>query len=210
MVEYMNHMGTDDTVCDAARVSMDKAAILFTKEQNKRLLVYLAKNQHWSPFSHTSLQMRFEAPIFVARQLAKHQVGFAWNEVSRRYVSSDPICWYPEFFRMRPENIKQGSGLDPHPRTSMHKAAYSAVCHTALKAYKQMVDDGICPEQARAVLPQSMMTQWIWTGSLYAWHRMYKLRIDTHAQAEVQIYARKVANICRHNYPDAWSALEAS
>jgi thymidylate synthase (FAD) len=209
LVQYMNHMGTDNTVCDSARVSMDKTADAFTPHQNERLITYLAKHNHWSPFAHCTLQFRFKAPIFVARQLAKHQVGFSWNEVSRRYVNTAPEFWVPDSFRSAAENVKQGSSDTINMFTSSHRLALHNSCRTALQAYNAMLADGVCAEQARAILPQSMMTDWIWTGSLYGWSRMYDLRIDSHSQREVQHYAHLVGAICAKLFPLSWRALSS-
>lgn len=208
LVQYVDHMGSDDAVCDAARVSMNKSADLFTVGQNERLINYLAKHNHWSPFSHTSIKMRFKAPIFIARQLAKHQVGFAWNEVSRRYVSDEPEFWLPQTFRQKADNVKQGSIQDPINDSSLERAHWEIHYMRCLDHYDHMVKRmNMCPEQARAYLPQSMMTEWVWTGSLYAWSRMYNLRADHHAQREVQFYAHCVADICRKHFPLSWEAL---
>lgn len=210
MVEYIMHMGDDETVCNAARVSFDKTADMFSVGQNERLINYLAKHNHWSPFSHCSVQLRFTAPIFIARQLAKHQIGFAWNEISRRYVDSKPSFWYPESceFRMKAENVKQGSSDTVHPKSMEYMREWDELTDRAEKLYNTMVEDGVCAEQARAILPQSMTTQWIWTGSLYAWSRMYNLRIDSHAQLEVQWYAREVDLIICNLFPMSWRALK--
>ncbi len=207
IVTYMSHMGSDETVCDAARVSMDKTADMFSVTQNNRLINYLARHNHWSPFSHCFVQMRFKAPIFIARQLAKHQVGFAWNEVSRRYVSSTPKIWWPKKFRQKADNVKQGSLLEAHPNTEEFESEYINACNGLVDLYEKMVEAGVCPEQARAVLPQSTYTEWVWSGSLYAWSRMYRLRVDKHAQAEVQEYAYLVGEICQQKFPMSWDAL---
>lgn len=208
LVQYVDHMGDDDSVCDAARVSMNKSADLFTVGQNERLITYLAKHNHWSPFSHTSIKMRFKAPIFIARQLAKHQVGFAWNEVSRRYVSDEPEFWLPHTFRQKADNVKQGSLQDPIADPALEYSRWETHHRRCLEHYNVMVNElNMCPEQARAYLPQSMMTEWIWTGSLYAWSRMYNLRADHHSQREVQFYAHRVAAICRKYFPISWEAL---
>lgn len=200
-------MGTDNSVCDAARVSMDKVSTQFTDAQNASLLNYLAKHNHWSPFAHCMVSFRFKAPIFIARQFQKHQVGFAWNEVSRRYVSSAPEFWSPPFFRQKAPSVKQGSLPTPHDGSAFYVEMMDQLTITAQTLYNAMIKDGVCPEQARAVLPQSMMTEWIWTGSLYAWARMYDLRIDPHAQAECAPYALLVDKQCRELFPLAWSAL---
>ena len=207
LVQYVDHMGDDDAVCDAARVSMNKSSDLFTVGQNEKLINYLAKHNHWSPFSHCQIKMRFKAPIFVARQLQKHQVGFAWNEVSRRYVNVSPDFWLPFELRQKAENIKQGSSNVIHPDTDLFKMEIDDLTYRASILYEDMIRRGICAEQARMVLPQNMMTEWIWTGSLYAWNRMYKLRSDPHAQFECRIYADLVNKICSSHFPISWRAL---
>lgn len=209
MVDYIMHMGDDETVCNAARVSMDKTADMFTVNQNAKLITYLAKHNHWSPFAHCTIQMRFTAPIFIARQLAKHQIGFAWNEVSRRYVDTLPSFWFPESMelRMRADNVKQGSSDVVHPESKNFMHRWENLHLHAEVLYRDMIDKGVCPEQARAILPQTMTTQWIWTGSLYAWSRMYKLRADPHAQREVQSYAHQVGEIASKYFPLSWNAL---
>jgi thymidylate synthase (FAD) len=209
MVDYINHMGDDDTVCNAARVSMDKTADMFSVNQNAKLIAYLAKHNHWSPFAHCTLQLRFTAPIFVARQLAKHQIGFAWNEVSRRYVDSKPSFWLPDSleFRKRADNVKQGSSDEIHPDSARFAQKWEDLHMYSEMVYNDMIYKGVCPEQARAILPQTMITQWMWTGSLYAWSRMFKLRIDPHAQREVQSYAQQVGDIATKYFPLSWNAL---
>ena len=207
LVQYVDHMGNDESVCDAARVSMNKSADLFTVNQNERLIQYLAKHNHWSPFSHCMVKMRFKAPIFIARQLQKHQVGFSWNEVSRRYVNEEPEYWIPDNVRPKSENVKQGSLMVPHSESFeliRDMLTVTSACH---EEYMRMIDMGVCPEQARAILPQNTMTEWIWTGSLYGWARMFNLRADPHAQLEVQRYAYKVDTICRRWFPLSWRAL---
>jgi thymidylate synthase (FAD) len=206
LVEYIDHMGTDASVVNAARVSFDKLAENYSPEQNDKLIKFLAKHKHWSPFSHTSISMRFKAPVFIARQLAKHQIGFAWNEISRRYVDFTPDCWIPDAFRMRAENKKQGSSDEVITDPSI-MLDYKNMCSAALIMYDRLLERGVCPEQARAVLPQAMYTEWIWTGSLYAWLRMAMLRSHDTAQAEVRVYAKAVGSICNNLFPISWSAL---
>jgi thymidylate synthase (FAD) len=207
MLTYVDHMGCDESVCDAARVSMNKTADLFTVTQNERLINYLARHNHWSPFSHCVLKVRVTAPIFIARQLAKHQVGFSWNEVSRRYVSSDPEFWIPDEFRDKADNVKQGSSNTVNYYSQLYKTQLDTLCKQAAGIYSDMLKDNICPEQARAILPQAMMTEWIWTGSLYAWSRMYNLRSDSHSQVEVRSYAAAIGSICDKYFPLSWRAL---
>lgn len=209
-VDLIDHMGSDLTVVNAARVSFDKESSYeedrhgwFLKASDQKLIDYLAKHNHWSPFSHCFLSFRIKAPIFVARQLAKHQVGLSWNEVSRRYVDSDPEFYVPDAWRKRAENVKQGSS-DVTVDTLGSNGAMNAVC---LAAYKTLLAEGVCPEQARMVLPQSMMTEWIWSGSLYAFSRVCKQRLDSHAQLETQQVARVIANECKKNFPISWAAL---
>ncbi len=207
IVEYMNHMGNDYTVCDAARVSMDKDASQFCPSENDRLIRYLATHKHWSPFSHAFVTMRFTAPIFIARQLQKHQIGFAWNEVSRRYVSSSPTFWKPHKWRPIAPSVKQGSKDEYHAEHHYWDIRMDAIHSEAVGLYDLMIANGVCPEQARAILPQSTMTEWIWSGSLCAWARMYNLRNDQHAQSEVRQYAQAVAEILAPLYPVSWTAL---
>jgi len=207
LVQYVDHMGCDDAVCDAARVSMNKTADLFTVSQNEKLINYLAKHNHWSPFSHCHMKLRFKAPIFVARQLMKHQVGFSWNEVSRRYVSDAPEFWYPDYYRVAAENVKQGSGVEPISGNDVWKTDTYYILSKAAEHYDDLIKAGACAEQARSILPQSMMTEWIWTGSLYAWSRMYNLRSDPHAQREVQFYAHRVSEEINRFFPLSWRAL---
>jgi thymidylate synthase (FAD) len=207
-VELLDYMGDDSAVCDAARVSFNKEAVNYTTEQNTKLLKYLAKNDHWSPFAHTSLKFRFRAPMFIARQFQKHVVGFAWNEVSRRYVSNDPEFFIPQSFRKRPDNIKQGSVLEGEtPIEGAVLTAYVDQIREHAKDYKSMISQDICPEQVRMFMPQSMMTEWIWTGSLMAWARFCKLRGDSHAQQECWTYASKVRYEMEDLFPQATLAL---
>ena len=207
IVEYIDHMGTDEDVCDAARVSMNKSADLFTVNQNYKLIEYLAKHNHWSPFAHVTVKMRFRAPIFIARQLAKHQVGFAWNEVSRRYVKDEPQFWWTDQFRNSADNIKQGSSSEINRFADDFASSLKFINNYTKILYENAITNGICPEQARAILPQSMMTEWIWTGSLYGWSRMYALRADSHTQKETQEYAHRVGEICSQYFPISWAAL---
>lgn len=209
IVTYMDHMGNDNSVVDAARVSFDKISSHYDTDKNTKLINYLAKHNHWSPFAHTSIKMRFKAPVFIARQLAKHQVGFAWNEVSRRYIDFVPECWVPNNFRMRAENKKQGSSEEIVNDPEL-LVQYKNMCSASLLMYDRLLEKGVCPEQARAVLPQSMYTEWIWTGSLYAWARMYELRSSDTAQAEVRDYAKAVSAVCLNLFPVSWKALTSA
>jgi thymidylate synthase (FAD) len=209
IVEYVDHMGCDSSVVNAARVSFAKESRYYTDEANAKLISYLARHNHWSPFAHTSVSMRFKAPVFIARQLAKHQIGFAWNEVSRRYIDFVPECWVPNNFRMRAENKKQGSSEEIVNDPEL-LVQYKNMCSASLLMYDRLLEKGVCPEQARAVLPQSMYTEWIWTGSLYAWARMYELRSSDTAQVEVRDYARAVSAVCLNLFPVSWKALTSA
>lgn len=206
-VEYISHMGSDDTVCDAARVSFDKAAANYSADQNGRLIKYLATHGHFTPFTHQQITLRYTVPIFVARQEFKHIVGFTRNEVSRRYVDDAPEFFMPETWRGRPEgSVKQGSGGE-HPASSAWKLAYDDFLGAAKELYEAMIADGIAPEQARIVLPQSMYTSYYVTGSLAAFARFYNQRSDSHAQKEIQDLAEQVGRIIASLYPVSWAAL---
>ena len=212
-VSLIDKMGSDLSVANAARVSFDKVGTLepdgSLSEKDAKLIGYLAKHDHWSPFAHTSLQFRVKAPIFVARQLVKHQVGGVWNEVSRRYVDSPPEFYFPEAWRVRPSgSMKQGSGGE-HPASNAWTISAGINLQQIVQLYEAMVKDGVAPEQARMVLPQNMMTEWIWTGSLVFWARVCKLRLDrSHAQAETAEVAElidkaiKDAGLFQHSW--AW------
>jgi thymidylate synthase (FAD) len=201
-------MGDCLSVVNAARVSFGKQRVALT-DADVNLLGYLAKNGHWSPFAHTSLSIRITAPIFVARQLAKHQVGLSWNEVSRRYVDDAPEFHQPKIWRHRPlDNIKQGSGETLNsPLSSLADRAYESAITATQYAYTTLLHLGVAPEQARAVLPLATLTTWIWTGSLYAFARVCKLRLDSHAQAETREIATEIDAIARQYFPHAWGAL---
>jgi len=212
--EYMTHMGDDLMVANVARVSMGKRHETF-EEGDARLIHYLASNGHWSPFSHPKVQLRLAMPIFVARQWEKHRVGvtrgyelFDQNEISRRYVSDDPEFYTPEKWRAKPEgSIKQGSGCNLANQTAA-RDLYAWGLETALACYKTMLAGGVAPEQARMILPQSMYTQWVETGSLMYWSRLCLQRLDTHAQYEIRHLAQQVDGILRELFPVSWLALQ--
>lgn len=203
-VEYLDHMGNDLTVVNAARVSFDKEHDEFDYKTDRGLIKYLATHNHWSPFAHCSASFRVKAPIFVARQLMKHTVGFSWNEVSRRYVNSEPEFYIPEVWRKAAENVKQGSSDEG---VEFITNPISASCIHALNTYENMLIRGVCAEQARMVLPQNMMTEWVWTGTLYAWARMCALRLDNHTQAETRVIAQVVSDHMAEIYPTSWEFL---
>lgn len=218
-VTLIDSMGSDLSVVNAARVSFDKESdwevgpygdmpggLLLDKDT--KLIGYLAKHGHWSPFSHTFASFRISAPIFVARQLQKHTVGLSWNEVSRRYVDTDPTFYTPDVWRKRAENVKQGSGEPFDPGTAQVLTdQYDYAVRICEQMYHSLLDYGVCPEQARMVLPQSMMTEFIWTGSLYAFARVCKLRLDEHTQKETREIAEQISDIIRPLFPVSWAAL---
>ena len=205
-VELIDTMGTDLTVVNAARVSYSKTKDTFDVVKDEKLIQYLAKHNHWSPFAHASLQFRIKAPIFVARQLVKHQVGLVWNEVSRRYVDFPPELYKPETWRGRPKNSKQGSDgeikLDQTIEYSMESAMESC-----LITYNTLLEKGVAPEQARMVLPQSMMTEWYWSGTLYAFSRICNLRCKPDTQKETRDVADEMSKICDEKFPYSWKYL---
>ena len=219
-----DHMGSDLSVVNAARVSFGKesqpvawmeyeyedgsrcgdlVAILDTRD--RKLVSYLAKHQHLSPFGHAFASFHVKAPIFVARQLVKHKF-LRWNEISRRYVDYVPTLYRPDEWRGRSEDKKQGSSgavfLDNY-RMNQYKGAEGA----ALAAYNALLDAGVCPEQARMVLPQSTMTEWWWSGSLDAFAAMCKLRCAEDTQYETRIVADQISDVMNDLFPVSWGAL---
>lgn len=209
-VEYLDHMGSDLEVVNAARVSFDKESDWepdkILSEKDSKLIDYLAKHTHWSPFSHCYLKFRIKAPIFVARQLQKHTVGLAWNEVSRRYVDSEPEFYFPDTWRAKAENVKQGSeGLIPNQENWTELVKYN-ISETVLD-YLLAIKGGMCPEQARMILPQNTMTEWIWSGSLAAFARVVKLRTDPHSQYETSLVAHGIKYHLDNLFPVSTKAL---
>lgn len=205
-VEYIDHMGSDLSVVNAARCSFAKQHDKFDDTNDTKLINYLARHGHWTPFAHAFVTMRFKAPIAVHAQCGKHQIGFSMNTVSRRYVSDTPELFLPEF-RTKPEgSIKQGSG-ELHPDNLIIQYDYFQMCKSAIELYEQMILDGVAPEQARFVLPQGVYTEWVWSGSLQAWARFYNQRSDTHAQQEIQELANMVNDITKNLFPVSWVAL---
>ena len=217
-VTLIDHMGADLSVVNAARVSFDKESKWVYCEESdgrdkalsgadKKLISYLAKHNHWTPFGHCFASFRIKAPIFVARQLGKHQVGLVWNEVSRRYVDSEPEFYYPDTWRERAENVKQGSSSSPIPNDTSVTMLVKTHCDEAAFKYKAMLKAGVCPEQARAILPQNTYTEWVWSGSLAAFARVCKLRLDPHTQYETQLIAAFINSDLKALYPVSWKAL---
>jgi thymidylate synthase (FAD) len=207
-VQYVSHMGNDLTVANAARVSFNKESEEFGVRDEK-LIQYLAKHNHWTPFAHPQITLRIKAPISIRTQLFKHKQGFVENEVSRRYVTDAPEIYKP-LWRTKPtQNAKQGSeGFveDVSKLETLDQAYYESI-HKAINCYNLLIDQGIAPEQARFVLPQGTSTEWWWTGSLAAYARVYKLRSDPHAQWEVQQYADSISSLIEPLFPISWKAL---
>ena len=206
-VTLVDSMGSDLTVVNAARVSFAKESEVMT-EQEDRLIHYLAEHGHWSPFAHAFLQFRIKAPIFVARQLVKHQVGLSWNEVSRRYVDEPPEFQNPTVWRGRPKNSKQGSDGEVEDQNVPQKILEQTNL-LAFKNYNILIKQGVAPEQARMILPQTMMTEWYWSGSLQAFARVCNQRLDSHSQEETQVIARQIQEQAIAKFPVSWMALSA-
>ena len=208
-IELIDCMGTDLTVVNAARVSFEKHHEELTKGDEK-LIAYLANHNHWTPFGHPQLQFRISAPVFVARQLVKHQVGLVWNEVSRRYVDTVPTFHIPTKWRRRAEDKKQGSSKETMVLNFKITDRVIDLHTHALELYRQLLDAKIAPEQARLVLPQSMYTSWYWTGSLYAFARICKLRTSEDAQEETRNVAEALSDLILPKFPISWKYLQES
>jgi thymidylate synthase (FAD) len=210
-VEALGIFGNDLTVVNAARVSFSKESQTMSLGDEK-LIKYLAKHSHTSPFFHPQIRLRLKMPIFVAREWFRHTVGFARNEVSRRYVDTEPECYIPDCasIRERDSNKKQGS-----KSTAVDNAEYAKECiydltHSAIDTYNALLAAKVAPEVARMVLPQSMYTEFIETASLYAYARLCKLRLSPDAQYEIRIYADAVSKLLEKEFPVSWSALNES
>ena len=226
-VELVDHMGSDLTVANAARVSFDSESKWGRidghghgelSERDGKLIRYLAKHNHWTPFAHPQITLRIKAPISIRTQCFKHKQGFVENEISRRYVDFTPEFYHPKW-RHRPDrNAKQGSGgwLECHDSggetsggfaTHPLYRSYESLMKQSLSTYEELIASNVAPEQARFVLPQAMYTEWYWTGSLAAYARFYKQRIDEHAQWEIQQYAEAVDKIIEPLFPVSWAEL---
>ncbi len=210
---YIDHMGSDLSVVNAARVSFGKKAdweyqdsqTMRLTERDTKLIKYLAKHKHISPFGHAFASFHIKAPIFVARQLVKHKF-LRWNEISRRYVDDEPEFYVPETWRGRSADKKQGSEGEVKLGT-LDDAIVSDSPHEALCAYNSLLDAGVAPEQARMVLPQSTMTEWYWSGSLDAFADMCRLRCKEDTQYETRLVADNISEEMGKLYPVSWSAL---
>ena len=251
-VEYIDHMGSDLKVVNAARISFkslsqwedERNRVLSKRDQN--LIDFLARGMsskdynkyletikntqdyeviedclkalqaqtHFTPFCHNVVTLHCKVPMFVARQLIKHQIGMTWNEVSRRYVNTNIQFYNPKEWRSAPDNKKQGSGndvvtkiTDDYGDSWYIDPDFKTWCMTALSMYEDYVNSGIAPEMARMILPQNMMVEFWWTGSMLAFARMCNQRLDNHAQKETQDFARKVDPILHNLYPYSWLSL---
>jgi len=223
-VEFIDRMGDDITVVNAARVSMNKESSWvhegyldsamsvprnILSKGDARLIRFLARNNHWTPFGHVQIQLRIKAPIFVARQWFRHEVGFVRNEVSRRYVSERPEFFVPKTLRKFAANVKQGSSdetVEGYSRDHLLEQ-----CEQTAEAYLSVIEEeGACPEQARMILPQNTYTEWIETASLAALARVFGLRADSHAQREVQAYAHAIDHLIPGDLATSWSALRGN
>jgi thymidylate synthase (FAD) len=212
----VDSMGTDLTVANAARVSFNKESSfdlmemgVFLKSEDQRLLDFLARNDHFTPFTHCMITMREKVPLFVARQRFKHTVGFSYNEVSRRYVDYEPEFYVPEDWRAKADDRKQGSLDDAVDINSNNLMVdeYKQSIDKSKWTYEHLLRLGVCPEQARMVLPQSMYTEYFVTGSLYAWSRAYLLRSSETAQKEIRELAEEWHNIIIKLFPQSWVSL---
>lgn len=214
--------GSDLDVVNAARVSFHKESAWDEdglgkqlSEKDTKLINYLAKHGHWTPFGHINATFVIKAPLFVARQLGKHQVGLVWNEISRRYVDEEPEFFFPKRekgWRARPEtSVKQGSGAGfidvfEYGNDYVENIPEDAV-EVCLEAYARLLKKGVAPEQARMILPQNMMTEWWWTGSVAAFARVCKLRLDPHTQQETRDIAGQMSDRLAEAFPVSWKAL---
>lgn len=207
-VQYVSHMGDDLTVANAARVSFNKVSEKFV-DKDAKLIQYLAKHNHWTPFAHPQITLRVKAPISIRTQLFKHKQGFVENEISRRYVSDGPAIYNPRWRSSPTNGAKQGSEdfLECGDNYNTCNTVYDMAIREAIIAYNTLLARGVAPEQARFVLPQGTYTEWWWTGSLAAYARVCKLRSDSHAQWEVQQYADAIGKVVSNLFPVSWQAL---
>jgi len=228
-VDLVDYMGSDLTVCNAARVSfaketeweVDKEAarrlaesgssapvseLVKLSEKDQKLIRYLAKHNHWTPFAHPQITLRIKAPISIRTQCFKHKSGFVENEISRRYVSFEPEFYTPQWRGKPTDGAKQGSEDFINLSVMDEKTYYDAI-QSCINSYERLLEVGVAPEQARFVLPQGMYTEWYWTGSLAAYARFYKQRIDPHAQWEIRQYAEAVGKLIQPLFPCSWKEL---
>lgn len=216
-VTYLGHYGDDLTVVNAARVSFGKRKEVFD-ERDARLVAYLVGHKHMLPFRHPQVSFHFKAPVFVARQLVKHQVGMSWSEISRRYVTGYPEYFEPSSWRRAAENVKQGSSDEVVTALSHDGYGILKACKTpaevaqivygvANRGYDQLLASGVAPEQARMVLPVAHYTEWHWTGSLLAWAHVWHERTAPGAQRETRDCVEKIGPKMQELFPVCWEAL---
>lgn len=215
-VRYIDHMGNDLMVVNAARVSFAKEssweysdsgfAVGRLSEKDQKLITYLAKHKHWTPFAHPQICLHIKAPISIRTQLFKHKVGFVENEVSRRYVKDTPEIYNPRWRSAPTDGAKQGSS-DFILGTTFIDDYYQKTAEEAMSCYEELLLQGVAPEQARFVLPQGTYTEWWWTGSLAGYARVCKLRLDPHAQWEVREYASAISQLIEPLFQHSWTAL---
>jgi thymidylate synthase (FAD) len=221
-VQLIDYMGSDLSVVNAARVSFNKESswegeqhwsgnLIGKKlsDKDQKLIRYLAKHNHFTPFCHATISLRIKCPIFVRAQLGKHQIGLTMNEISRRYVTFDPEIYIPLWRSAPTDGAKQGSSgkIEDMDLCIKMRQEYDSVAKDCIKLYNDLLSDGVAPEQARSILPQGTYTEFVWTGSLYAFARIYNLRIDAHAQWEIQEYAKAIDKIIAPIFPVSWQTL---
>lgn len=237
-VEYIDHMGSDIRVSNVAKVSFNKwdDEGQFISKKQEGLLSYLATglesqergdwekrskaSTHWSPYAHAFLSVRCAAPMFLARQLVKHQVGLSWNEESRRYITSDVTLWLPESVHKKPDKVKQGASSERHSgllwaynhgEGDVHDDALGVMqwqSEQCVQTYYNLLDAGVAPEEARIILPLNSVTHWVWSGSLMAFMRVIKQRADGHAQGAAQEFASKLRVIVEDKFPNSLEAFQ--
>ena len=207
-IEVLETFGSDLTVVNAARVSFAKE-VSEMGEKDDKLIAFLAKHNHISPFFHPQIRLRIKMPIFLAREWFRHTIGFARNEVSRRYVDSLPEVWFPlaDNLRERDPKLKQGSKETPIADAEDVLHVIEEHGRVTLELYETLLQKGVAPEIARSILPQGMYTEFIETGSLAAYARLCQLRLDPGAQREIQEYARAIETLLLPHFPVSWGAL---
>ena len=217
---YLEHMGNDLSVVQAAKVSFAddvnmqhfitraEASLRGEKRSHEALIDYLAGHDHWTPFAHTAIKLRMSAPIPIRTQCFKHKQGFVENEESRRYITSRPELFVPDVFRQAPDadKVKQGSA-GPHRYSAQIREEYIRRCEDMITFYEGLIEDNVAPEQARFVLPQGCIVNWIWTGNLFSFANYCRKRLPSDAQGESRDLALMVAPIVQSLFPHSWRAL---
>ena len=222
-IKFVDKMGDDFRVFEAAKATLggeEESGFVRGETDPSRLINFLAREKHITPFCHPHVTFECEAPIAIARQLGKHQVGFRWNERSMRYKDSVIDVYVPDMFRGRPDNLHSGSAdIDVSGRVVYEdwngngvtvEQLYKVVADQCLHFYTKLVEAGLAPEQARFVLPQGMITRWIWTGSLYGWYEVWRQRSSEHAQYEARLFASQLDTHMSSLFPIAWEALKGN